>query len=161
MAPSAESAHRHTRPHTGESRVFHFDTRWQVPAPRARVWAVISRIDTWPQWWPGIHKAQLNPAGDTAAVTVSSPLGYQLRFYLHLLDADEPDSVRIRATGDLRGSGELNLTQQAGHTSLQFQWCVVSPRRLVRFLAPLAGPAHGWVMSTGQTGLTARLSETD
>lgn len=159
MAPSAEPIHRHTRPQAGDSRVFHFETRWQIPAPRAQVWAVMSRIDTWPQWWPGIRQAQLNATGDTAAVTVASPLGYQLRFYLCLVAVEDPGHARIRATGDLRGSGELHLTQHPGYTILRFWWCVVSPRRLVRLLAPLARLAHDRVMSAGQAGLVARLAE--
>ncbi len=156
--------HRHTRRRPGESRPFHFVSSWRVAAPPAAVWEVLADVDGWPRWWPGIESARIQEgaAGTgarTAIVVVRSPLGYRLRFTLESTRSEAPHRSTFTVTGDLRGRGfwAVRPDAEAGVTPMRIGWCVVSDRRLVRLLAPLAPWAHQRIMAAGGAGIALRL----
>lgn len=152
------NSHRHTRPGPGESAVFHFDTRWQLPAGPEDVWRVLADLPAWPDWWPGISHSRRT--GGDAWLLVRSPLGYRLRFRLRLLAEAPPHHAYFRAEGDLRGQGAVTLRALVrGGTHVHIIWCVVTRRRLLCFLRPLAGWAHTAVMAAGHHQLQQRLAE--
>lgn len=135
-----------------------------MPVPPGCAWEELIAVEHWPAWWPGIRRARViaDPGegmpGRRVALTVGSPLGHRLRFALELADARPPERALIRAEGDLRGTGRLTATEAGAGTALTITWCVVSRRRLVRALRPLAPWAHGRVMAAGERGLRERLA---
>ncbi len=145
------SEHQHTSSRPGESAAFHFETTWWIPAEEERVWEVLSDISSWSDWWPGM--SQSHRVGEQASLVVRSPLGYSLRFTLDLVEADAPRSARFTVDGDLRGVGSFTGAREGGETRVQIMWCVVTRRRLVSFLRPVARWAHAVVMNAGQRGL--------
>ncbi|HHX48070.1 MAG TPA: hypothetical protein GX718_11980, partial [Brevibacterium sp.] len=84
--------HDHVTPLAGESALFHFDERWIVDAGIESVWAVLERVDQWPEWWPGLTAAERVGVGHDEAVDISvtpgsrarllvrAPIGWSLRF---------------------------------------------------------------------------------
>ncbi|WP_453975930.1 SRPBCC family protein [Brevibacterium pityocampae] len=162
--PAPAGPHRHTAPAPGESAAFHFTSTWTAPVPPARVWEELIAVEHWPRWWPGIRSARVladpgeGAPGRRVALTIGSPLGHRLRFALELTEARPPERALVRAAGDLRGTGRLTAAEAGAGTALTITWCVVSRRRLVRALRPLAPWAHGRVMAAGERGLRERLA---
>lgn len=110
-----QQPHQHVRTHAGESAPFHFENRWRVNARLADVWSVLSEIESWPQWWPGLPVAvpaddEIVP-GSRADIQVDSPIGVTLSFGIELQDTDPPNFVMFSAAGDLRGTGVWSLQQ--------------------------------------------------
>lgn len=161
--------HTHAASAPGQSRPFHFQTRWELPARAAQVWKILADVGAWPQWWPGVSSVTvLDPGrpphgdGTRADIQVSSPVGYRLQFTIHIRDVEHPTTAYIDVTGDLQGHGEWRVesgTDSRDGTVVDVIWCVVTARKAIRALRPVAGMAHAHVMSAGQRGLTTRLGE--
>lgn len=145
--------HRHVTARPGESRPFHFETPWQAPASPARTWQVLSDIPAWPTWWPGITSARTLQTREHARLAVQNPLGHHLQLDLTLVAEHPPFSARFTVAGDLRGTGTVALRPTGENTRVTITWCVVTRRRLIRALRPLAAPSHAAVMAAGQRGL--------
>lgn len=158
----AQQPHRHVKPHAGESAPFHFENQWRVNAAVADVWFVLSDIESWPQWWPGLPVAvpvdeRIAP-GSRADIQVISPIGLTLSFGIELQDTEPPNFVRFSAAGDLRGSGEWSLQQTGPITTISSVWCVTTRRMPIRLMRPVATRMHSIVMSAGHRGLVRRLN---
>ena len=149
--------HRHTAPGPGESDAFHLETTWWVAAERRRVWDVLSDVSSWQGWWPGI--ACSRQSGEHAQLVVRSPLGYRLRFTVDLLESDPPDEARFDVADDLRGTGHFTGMPDSGGTRVRIMWCVVTRRRLVGLLRPVARWAHAAVMRAGEQGLRTAVAQ--
>ena len=162
--------HDHVTPLAGESAPFHFDERWIVDAGIESVWAVLERVDQWPEWWPGLTAAERVGVGHDEAVDISvtpgsrarllvrAPIGWSLRFTIEVEEVEAPQLIRFQSEGDLRGEGRWTLTASEGVTAIDAMWCVTTNRTLIRAMRPLSGLMHGAVMSAGERGLRRRLS---
>ncbi|HJE76792.1 MAG TPA: SRPBCC family protein [Brevibacterium epidermidis] len=162
--------HDHVTPLAGESALFHFDERWIVDAGIESVWAVLERVDQWPEWWPGLTAAERVGVGHDEAVDISvtpgsrarllvrAPIGWSLRFSIEVDEVDAPHLIRFQSDGDLRGEGLWTLTASEGVTAIDAMWCVATTRTIIRAMRPLSGLMHGAVMSAGERGLRRRLS---
>lgn len=154
--------HQHVHPQSGECAAFHFESCWRVNARAADVWSVLSDIESWSQWWPGLPVAV--PADDTVApgsradITVISPIGLRLCFGIELQDVNSPNFVMFSAAGDLRGTGAWSLTETGPITTITSVWCVTTRRRPIRMMRPVAAWMHSLVMRAGHRGLTSRLN---
>lgn len=159
-----EAGHRHTAPCSGESRTFHFESRWNVDGDLERVWGAISDVVEWPDWWPGIRVLALDGcgAGDVVGNRVSlaahSPVGVRLLFDVELTAVQRRHRMEFSATGDLRGHGSWTFSGAGGSTGMEIVWCVVSHRLPVRLLRPVATWAHDRLMARGEAGLQERLA---
>lgn len=151
-------AHQHVTARPGESRPFHFETIWQVPASPAQTWQVLSDIPAWPTWWPGVKAARTLRAREHAHLVVQNPLGHRLQLDLTLVADHPPFSATFTVAGDLRGTGTVDLRAVGRNTRATITWCVVTRHRLIRVLRPLAAPSHAAVMAAGQRGLNRRLT---
>ena len=163
-------SHDHVTPQAGESAAFHFDERWIVDAGIESVWAVLERVDQWPEWWTGLTAAErvgvghddaadisVTP-GSRARLLVRAPIGWSLRFTIEVDEVEAPNLIRFRSEGDLRGEGRWTLTAFEGVTVIDALWCVTTNRTLIRAMRPLSGLMHGAVMAAGERGLRRRLS---
>lgn len=157
-----QQPHRHVRPYAGESAPFHFENQWRVNASVPDVWSVLSDIESWPQWWPGLPVAvpvdeRIAP-GSRADIQVNSPIGVTLSFGIELQNTNPPNFVKFTAAGDLRGIGEWSLHQMGPITTISFVWCVTTRRMPIRLMRPMATWMHSRVMSAGHRGLVRRLN---
>ncbi|MYM19807.1 hypothetical protein GSY69_07445 [Brevibacterium sp. 5221] len=150
---------------------FRFSTRWHFAAAPAEVWAALADLAAWPQWWPGIAVSQPLAAGDarglgrTAALTVRTPLGADLRFELTASAVRAPEAAVLRAVGDLSGTARVRLravpataSGSVCATRVDLRWDVESDRVLLALARPAARLSHGRVMAAGQRGLAGLLS---
>lgn len=157
-----QHTHRHVQSYAGESAPFHFENQWRVNASVADVWSVLSDIESWPQWWPGLPVAvpvdEGTASGSRADIQVNSPIGVTMSFGIELQDTDPPNFVKFFASGDLRGIGEWTLEQMGPITTISSVWCVTTRRMPIRLLRPVAKRMHSHVMSAGRRGLVRRLN---
>jgi hypothetical protein len=75
---------------------------------------------------------------------------------------DKPQSMSLRARGDLEGYGEWRLRQEGDWTDAQYDWTVIVTKRWMVALAPLLEPVfvanHRWAMRRGLEGLERELA---
>ncbi|WP_209325241.1 SRPBCC family protein [Brevibacterium renqingii] len=154
--------HVHVTPRAGESSPFHFDDQWTAEAEAEAVWAILERVEEWPQWWRGLSSAE--PVGERlvcgsrARILVHTPLGTPLRFVIEAQEVRAPQLISFSAHGDLRGHGVWTLKEDRRCTQIESLWCVTTARRSIRMLRPLSGLMHAVVMRAGERGLAARLA---
>ena len=144
-------------------------SQWDVRAPLARCWDVLAdpRM-TWPRWWQGVTATDVEPTADglvgsAATLTFRAPLGYALRVRLVVDGADRNRWVRVRAAGDLTGSGLVHLDGLApARTLIRVRWDVSTTRSWMNAAAPVLRPlfvaSHAAVMRAGERGLGSYLA---
>lgn len=138
-------------------------TEWQIRAPIGRVWDAIYDSDGWPEWWPGVEKVvQLKPAGDNGLGGLTrtvwkSALPYRLTIESTAVRVDRPHAIDGRSAGELEGEGHWRLAEQAGVTTVRYEWNVATTRPWMNLLGPLAKPLFAWnhdvVMRRGGEGI--------
>jgi uncharacterized protein YndB with AHSA1/START domain len=147
---------------------YRFSTTWVLEAPIDRVWDVLSENERWPEWWRGAESVEVLEPGDPdrvgelASYTWRARLPYRLAMDIRTTVVERPVLCEGRVTGELEGLGRWRLEEDAGRTTVTFEWQVVTTRRWMNALAPLARPVfarnHDWVMRNGEKGLARRVS---
>lgn len=145
---------------------YSFVTTWQVPASADRSWTEIERAlrpGAVATWWPSVQVVDPPSAlapGERMTLAVRSPIGYRLRVRLTLTEVEPGRSITAVSTGDLRGSGRIDV-QEAGETAsiIVFRWDVATERGWMNAsafaLRPAFERAHAQVMREGERGLRA------
>lgn len=144
--------------------VYELHSRWDLGSSRDDVWVGLEELlasDDPMSWWPSVHVVDRH--GDDLFVRASSHLGYALRFRIHDLQANRPDSMTIASDGDLRGSGTLSFAEVSESSSLiDIQWDVSVDRAWMRatswLLWPVFGLGHRLVMAQGEKKLNQWLA---
>ena len=136
---------------------YEFSSRWVVPSAPDETYAVLSRPDLYPQWWPEIRKA--DQAGDgIGLMELRSALPFTLRFSLTRV-VEDPVARRLRADvdGDIRGYVQGTVTAGEDGSVVEFQQVVTLhhavARRLDVALRPLLQWNHERAMRGGSRGL--------
>ena len=148
---------------------YRFSTLWRLRAPLDDVYGVIVDIDRWPEWWPNVRRIERleegEPDGIGAVVraTFVGRLPYPLRFDLRVTRRDRPTAMVGAASGELEGTGEWTLWEEAGGTAVRYVWAIRTTRRWMNLLAPLPFVEelfrlnHHAVMRGGLRGIRRRL----
>jgi hypothetical protein len=142
---------------------YRFTSLWKVPGSLHQIFDVISRLETYPSWWPEVK--EINPIDGTSAdARISALLPYSLRFSMSQEVADrEAGILRARLAGDLDGYSSWTLKDTPDGCSLQFDQEVVVNKVCLRILAPVARPVfrlnHAVMMYRGERGLRRYLNE--
>lgn len=147
---------------------YSFVSRWQVPAPRERVWTELVRmleVGGSPTWWRAVtvteRPAAVEP-GARVGLRVRSPLGYALRVRLTVTAVETGGLLAADGSGDLAGHGRIEV-EGAGEAAsvVTTHWEVATTRawmnRTAWLLRPAFERAHAHVMRAGETGLRAAL----
>jgi uncharacterized protein YndB with AHSA1/START domain len=152
---------------------YQFLTRWQFEVPIERVWAVITDVARYPEWWPGVKQAVLLApdrslrVGQAAEIAVRGSLPYTLRFRSEVVKFSAPQRLLVRATGDLTGEGEWNLTDTDRGTQVTYRWEVRLSKPGFALLSRLPGVRpmfernHERVMAEGYANLCRLLAGSD
>lgn len=148
-------------------RDYRFESVWVIHAPVTAVFDVLSDYQRYPSWWPDVRQVTKLNAGPTTGAglevryVVASPLGYSLGFDVILEHLARPSLISTRARGDLVGTGVWNLSDAGGVTTARYSWHVVTTKRWMNVLAPVARPVFSWahsrVMVRGARGLARYL----
>lgn len=143
---------------------FEYVSHWRLRSPPARVWAALTEVEAWSQWWPYVRQVQTLRRGDASGlgalrrITWGSRLPYGFTLDVECTEAERERRLRGRASGQLQGEGLWELTPAGdGGTRLRYTWRLELNTRWMRLLAPLAAPLFRWnhdsVMRAGERGL--------
>jgi len=146
---------------------YEFVTIWRVKAPIEKVWNEIYHSTDWPTWWRGVENVLETRKGDESGVgsihryTWKSKLPYRLRFDMQMIRIEPPRLLEGIAIGELEGHGLWQLSTEGNETIVRYDWSVVTTKRWMNLLSPIARPLFEWnhnvVMSWGAKGLEKRL----
>lgn len=105
------------------------DGTWRTTAPTQAVWEVLADLETWPQWWPAIRRAE--PLGASAAGSIApsrarleldAPSGLR-PFTIELAVATQAERHHLgieAVDGPLRGTGALQVDEEAEGSAARF-----------------------------------------
>jgi uncharacterized protein YndB with AHSA1/START domain len=151
------------------SRRFHLATNWEFEAPIEAVWERLTDPKSFPEWWPGFERVEVE--GDGGVGTVSRYLvrgDFGMRFHLEttVVEIHEPQSIRLTSTGGLVGTGVWHLRTSGPTTEVSYIWEVEPSNPVLRLLSRIPAlrrrmeRSHDGVMSAGGENL-ARLLAAD
>ncbi|MEU5404329.1 SRPBCC family protein [Streptomyces sp. NPDC005963] len=144
---------------------YRFHSVWEIDAPPDDVYAVLSRAEEYPQWWPQV-RAAVPLDDDTGRASIRSFLPYELHVIAATRRADRSAGVlEVALHGDLEGWARWTVTgrglRAADGTRAVYDQEVEVSKPLMRWLAPVARPLfranHAAMMRAGRRGLAARL----
>jgi uncharacterized protein YndB with AHSA1/START domain len=145
---------------------YSFLTTWGLGAPIGDVWEAIYATERWPEWWPGVKRAEQTAAGDGNGVgsvhryVWRSRLPYDIEFRMRTTRVERPHLLEGEAAGNLQGSGRWRLWEGEGATAVTYEWNVETTIPWMNAVAPIGRPVFHWshdqVMRAGGSGL-ARL----
>lgn len=147
---------------------YSFLTTWVLECERERVWEAIYDSERWPDWWPGVLRAETiaegaddGGVGHVGRYAWRSRLPYELEFEMRTTRVERPRLLEGEASGELAGTGRWRLYEEDGTTAVIYEWRVRTTRRWMNLLAPLARPVFAWnhdhVMRSGAGGLAELL----
>ena len=149
----------------GSPTFYRFRSEWELDAPRARVFEVLRKGESYEKWWPQVKRSARLSDG-RYELAVRSFLPYELRMVLTESVIDEGTGVlEANLEGDLEGFSRWTLTEQRGKTIALFEEEVVTHKPLLNTLSPLVKPLlrynHTVMMRQGERGLRRYLSSLD
>lgn len=119
------------------------------------VWDVLSRPADYPRWWSWLRHidAESLTEGTTARCLIRAPVPFALRLALHVDRVVPGQCIEVRASGDLDGTGRLELAEHPDGTSARLVWHLEPQRRLLGAVGLLSRPllqwGQDWVVDTG------------
>jgi uncharacterized protein YndB with AHSA1/START domain len=139
-----------------------FSSTWLLPAQPAEVFAVLAALEQYPAWWPEFKKAKLDsPDHGTFALRSALPITLHFELCREIEDA-EALHLRARATGDIDGTVEWQLSETAAGTRADFAQEVDLRHPLATkidlAIRPLLEWNHRRAMTSGAESLERRFS---
>jgi len=139
-------------------------SRWEITASRKELWEVFEELLDSPDplpWWSALEVVSND--GTEMNLKARSPIGYSLRFRVHDLVVQMPDTLTYASDGDLRGSGSTTFRYVTPDScALDFRWNVSVDRAWMRgtslVLRPLFVMGHDLVMAQGEKNLNEWLA---
>jgi hypothetical protein len=147
---------------------YEFRHEWSVPARVGDVYDVLVDIGLYPCWWPQV-RAVVRAGEERVLLVCRSVLPYSLEFVASRRREDPVAGVlEAELSGDLDGWARWSLSasedaaSSVPGTRVVYEQQVVTTKRLLRVLAPVARPAlranHAWMMRAGERGLRQRVT---
>ena len=136
--------------------------RYELPAPRAAVWDLISDMSAYRGWWAWLRVFDASglTQGAEWRCQVQPPLPYLVRFRVHLEEVDAPRIVRARVSGDVVGTARLELDEDGAGCVATLSSTLAPGNSTLRLVSRLAGPiarfGHDWVLESGARQFIAR-----
>ena len=131
------------------------DRRFRFDVERASVWAAITQLERYRQWWPWLHGFDGSALSEGARwrCEVKPPLPYTLRFDVILIEVVDHNIVRARIEGDITGWAQLTAIDRESGCEVRLI-SELSPasgtlRMVARVARPVAAFGHDWVLDTG------------
>lgn len=148
---------------------FCFNALWHLTAQRQRIWEVISDVETWHRWWPGLVAAEPLPGpaldGHPFGWRFSwrGRLPYTLHINIQVTRWDIGNCLAGEVSGTLIGTGSWYFESlENDSTDVRFEWCV-SEQPWIGLFAPLLRAIFrlnfDGLMADGHDGLQRYLSQ--
>jgi hypothetical protein len=146
----------------GDLTFYAFQSRWLVPASTDDCFDVLHDVETYSRWWPEIRDVH-SLDNDRACFRVRSFLPYYLDFESARSRDDRAAGVlEAKLTGDLEGFSRWTISKTASGSMCVFDEEVVTTKRTLNLLAPIARPFfklnHEFMMRHGEAGLRTFLA---
>jgi uncharacterized protein YndB with AHSA1/START domain len=143
-------------------RHYRFTSIWHAPATIEEVFEALRDLKSYPAWWQEVKEVR-NVGNDVYRLRCRSFLPYDLIFETRQSVQDAGSGVlEATMTGDLEGFSRWTIKPDAGGTVMRFDEEVVTNKRSLNVLAPVARPAfkanHTIMMRHGQAGLLTFLA---
>lgn len=141
---------------------YRFRSIWVVDVDPDEAFGVLANLEDYPSWWPEVR--EVHPLdGDVVAVRARSLLPYDLRFTMARSREDRDAGVlEVAMTGDLEGFARWNIRAAPPGSRLLFEEEVVTHKKALNWLSPVAKPAfklnHTLMMRHGAAGLQTFLA---
>lgn len=138
------------------------DRRFDLPVPPAALWAQVSRVERYPEWWPWLRRFEGSAlaAEQVWQCTVQPPLPYSVSFAVHLEAVDAPVSARAQVSGDIEGWAELSISACPAGSEVRLRSSLAPSNGYLRLATRLAGPVvrfgHDWVLASAVRQFEAR-----
>ncbi|MGZ3298875.1 MAG: SRPBCC family protein [Asticcacaulis sp.] len=134
-------------------------TQWYVEEPVERVWRIVTTINDWPKWWPGVsHIEILHPGGEGGIGALRNMrwrLGRKkLRFEMKTMAVDRLNLFQIEISGGVNGTGRWTFAPEKDGTLVSYDWIEPAPSWWWR---PFRVARHKRMMREGFKGLMERL----
>jgi len=132
------------------------DRRLRFDEERASVWAHITRIDRYQDWWPWLSEFDGTTFSEEASwrCVVKPPLPYSLHFVVTLVEVIDHELVTARIDGDITGWAQLTAIDREDGSEFRLTSELRPARRTLRVLARLARPVatfgHDRLLDTGE-----------
>ena len=141
---------------------YRFRSVWHVRASVHEAYAVLRELTEYPRWWPEVKRAT-RLGDDAVALVCRSVLPYDLSFVAERGKEDRRAGLlEAKLSGDLEGVSRWTITGGSEASMLVFEEEVVTNKRLLNRLTPLARPAfianHSLMMRNGERGLRTYLA---
>lgn len=147
---------------------FEYHSRWLIAAPIDAVWAALTDVEAWPQWWPHVRRVETLRRGDATGLGAirridwGSRLPYGFTLDVECTEVQRERLLRGRSRGHLEGEGVWTLApHDAGGTEVCYSWTLDVNRLWMKLTAPLMAPVFRWnhegVMRGGERGLAHRV----
>lgn len=128
------------------------DRSFVLPVPPATLWAHVSRVDRFQDWWPWLRRfeGRALAADERWGCTVQPPLPYQVRFTIDLDEVEAPTSARARVTGDIEGWAHLAIGPHVDGSDVRLTSELAPTNGFLRLAGRVAAPlvrfGHDWVL---------------
>jgi hypothetical protein len=141
---------------------YSFTSTWVLDVSPEEAFDVLRDIADYPSWWPEV-KEVWRKSDDSVFVRCRSVLPYDLLFSMRRCREDRSGGLlEVAMEGDLEGITSFKLSPTGSGTRLVFEENVVTNKRLLNALAPIAKPAfafnHALMMRHGLAGLRTYLA---
>jgi uncharacterized protein YndB with AHSA1/START domain len=148
---------------------YELESRWRVPGKIDAVYDVLTDAEALPHWWPDAYyrvrevaRGDAQGRGRIADIVTRGKLPYEISWRLELLEAEKPNRILVRASGELVGYGEWRLRQDGETVELDYTWHVRAEKpwmkRIEFLLKPVFALNHQWVMRRGEQGMVEELA---
>jgi len=142
---------------------YHFKTEWEFNAALPRTWSVVLDLKRYPERWKNFRRVTVlrgngESVGSAAECVVRGSLPYNLRYTMEVIDVRRHQSMELRSTGDLVGTGRWEFLELAeGRCRATYYWDVATTNPILNLVTPLArrflAQNHLQVMANGYAAL--------
>ncbi|MDQ0579807.1 SRPBCC family protein [Streptomyces rishiriensis] len=140
---------------------YRFRSLWALPAPPARVYDALERVEDYPRWWRQVREVH-RIDGATGVIRIRSFLPYDMTFTAREVRRDAAAGVlEVAMTGDIDGWARWTVTADGSGALARYDQVVRVDKPLLRRLAVPGRPVfrlnHRLMMRAGRRGLAAHL----
>ena len=131
---------------------YHFLSDFTITSSRDAVWSTLVASEEWPSWWRWLKRIDVvraatseNGVGAVYRNHIGSPTGYGFKFQVETTDVDVLRRIDLTLSGDIVGRIRYLLSDDpSGGTNVSYAQLVVTPKRWMNLLAPIARPGFNW-----------------
>ncbi|MFH9549759.1 SRPBCC family protein [Streptomyces sp. NPDC017435] len=140
---------------------YRFRSLWALPAPPARVYEALERVEEYPRWWRQVREVKrIDDA--TGVIRIRSLLPYDMTFTAREERRDPAAGILESSfSGDIDGWARWTITARGSGTLARYDQVVRVGKPLLRVFAVPGRPVfrlnHRMMMRAGRHGLTAYL----